>query len=76
MAVKGNVKENSITEKRGLVAFFKGINSEFRKITWPSKEDAKKAFIAVGVVVLIYMVLVGAFDFIFQNLFELIFTLK
>ena len=76
MAVKGNVKENSVVQKNGLGSFFKGIKSEFNKITWPKKEDSKKAFVAVGVVVLVYMVLVGVFDFIFQNLFELIFTLK
>lgn len=76
MAVKGNIKENSVAQKSGLGSFFKGVKSEFNKITWPKKEDTKKAFVAVGVVVLIYMVLVGAFDFIFQNLFELIFTLK
>ena len=76
MAVKGNVKENSVVQKSNIGSFFKGIKSEFNKITWPKKEDTKKAFVAVGIVVLIYMVLVGVFDFIFQNLFELIFTLK
>lgn len=76
MAVKGNVKENSNVQKNSVVTFFKGIRNEFNKIIWPTKEDTKKAFVAVGVVVLIYMVLTGVFDFIFQNLFELIFTLK
>ena len=76
MAVKGNVKENTVGQKNGIGNFFKGIASEFKKITWPKKEDTKKAFAAVGIVVLVYMVLVGAFDFISQNLFELIFTLK
>lgn len=77
MAVKENVNltKNS-SEKGGIIKFFREIKAEFKKITWPSKNDTKKALIAVGVVALIYIVLVGGLDYIFQNLFELIFKLK
>lgn len=77
MAVKENVNltKNS-SEKGGVFKFFREIKAEFKKITWPSKNDTKKALIAVGVVALIYIVLVGGLDYIFQNLFELIFKLK
>ena len=72
MAVKENVNINTKTsEKRGVSKFFR----EVKRITWPSKDDTKKALIAVGVVVLIYIILVGGLDYIFTNLFKLIFKL-
>lgn len=77
MAVKENV---NLTKKSpsngGLLKFFREVKAEVKRITWPSKNETKKALIAVGVVVLIYVVLVGGLDYIFQNLFELIFKLK
>lgn len=77
MAVKENVNltKNS-SEKGGVLKFFRGVKAEFKRITWPSKNDTKKALIAVGVVILIYFVLVGGLDYIFQNLFKLLFNLK
>ena len=51
------------------------LKAEVKRITWPSKDDTKKALIAVGVVVLIYIILVGGLDYIFTNLFKLIFKL-
>ncbi|GAB6168954.1 preprotein translocase subunit SecE [Clostridium carnis] len=77
MAVKENVNLTKNTPvKGGIFKFFREVKAEVKRITWPSKNDTKKALIAVGVVVLIYVVLVGGFDYIFQNLFEFIFKLK
>ena len=69
-----SVKNNA--EKGGILKFFKGIKAEVKIITWPSKEETKKALIAVAVVTLIYVILVGGLDYIFQNLFEVILKLK
>ena len=56
MAIKENVNINTKTsEKRGLSKFFRELKAEVKRITWPSKDDTKKALIAVGVVVLIYI---------------------
>ena len=73
MAVKENVNltKNS-PDKGGVFKFFREVKAEVKRITWPSKNDTKKALIAVSVVVLIYIVLVGGLDYIFQNLFEFI----
>jgi len=70
MKVKNNAK------KSGILNFFKGIKAEVKIITWPSKEETKKALIAVAVVTLVYVILVGGFDYIFQNFFEAILKLK
>ena len=77
MAVKENVNLTKKSPKNGGVfKFFREVKAEVKRITWPSKNETKKALIAVGVVVLIYIVLVGGLDYIFQNLFEWIFKLK
>lgn len=76
MAIKEGVKTKSNSEKNSIAKFFRGIKAEVKRITWPSKDDTKKALIAVGVVVLIYIVLVGGLDYIFSSLFKLIFNLK
>ena len=77
MAVKENVNlTKKSPSKGGLFKFFREVKAEVKRITWPSKNETKKALIAVGVVVLIYLVLVGGLDYIFQNLFKLLFKLK
>ena len=76
MAITEGVKTKSKSEKNSIAKFFREIKAEVKRITWPSKDDTKKALIAVGVVVLIYIVLVGGLDYIFSSLFKLIFNLK
>ena len=76
MAIKEGVKTKSKSEKNSIAKFFREIKAEVKRITWPSKDDTKKALIVVGVVVLIYIVLVGGLDYIFSSLFKLIFNLK
>ena len=77
MAVKENVNLTKKTSGNGgLFNFFRGVKTEVKRITWPSKNETKKALIAVGVVVLIYVILVGGLDYIFSSLFKLIFNLK
>lgn len=73
MAGNNNVKA---AKKSGVMNFFRGVKSEVKRITWPSKKETKKAFIAVAIFVLIYVILVGGLDFVFQNLSELILKLK
>ena len=60
---------------KGIFKFFREVKAEVKRITWPSKNETKKALIAVGVVVLIYLILVGGLDLIFTNLFKFIFNL-
>ncbi|ASW42141.1 preprotein translocase subunit SecE [Clostridium isatidis] len=77
MAVKENVNLTKNTpNKGGIFKFFREVKAEVNRITWPSKNETKKALIAVGVYILIYLILVGGLDYIFQNLFEWILRLK
>jgi preprotein translocase subunit SecE len=52
----GNNKNNSI------VNYFKGVRSEFRKITWASREEVLKTTTIVLTIVLIVAMIIWAFD--------------
>ena len=76
MAVKNNAKTEKAIKNNGLFGFFREVKAEVKRITWPSKDETKKAFIAVIVFTLMYTILVGGLDFIFNNLFKMILKLK
>ena len=75
MADNSKVKSNT-AKKSGVFKFFREVKAEVKRITWPSKKETKKALIAVTVFVLMYVIIIGGFDYIFQNLFEAILKLK
>jgi preprotein translocase subunit SecE len=76
MSVKGNTKTEKAVKNNSLFGFFREVKMEVKRITWPSKDETKKAFIAVIIFTLIYTILVGGFDSIFDNLFKIILKLK
>ncbi|MDR5588743.1 MULTISPECIES: preprotein translocase subunit SecE [Clostridium] len=76
MSVKDIAKTKDAPKNGGLLSFFREVKAELKIITWPSKDETKKAFVAVGVFAIIYIILVGGLDFIFKNLFEMIFNFK
>ena len=76
MTGKNGIKSKNATKKNGILTFLKEVKAEVKKIDWPSKDNTKKALIAVAIVSLGYMILVGGLDYIFQNLFEVILKLK
>lgn len=71
-----NVNTKNTASKGGIFKFFKDVKAEFKRITWPSKNETKKALIAVLGFAIVYIILIGGFDYIFQNLFEVILKLK
>ncbi|GAA0745884.1 preprotein translocase subunit SecE [Clostridium oceanicum] len=73
--IKGS-QQPSATKNKGFMNFFKDLKSEFKRITWASKEDVKKATITVLVFCFVYVLIIGMFDYGFNNLFKLIFNLK
>jgi preprotein translocase subunit SecE len=72
MAVNGNVKEvkQPAGKTNAIVKFFREIKAELKRMTWPTKKDVKKAIAAVVTFCVIYIVLVGVFDYGFNNLFS------
>ncbi|HCW74325.1 MAG TPA: preprotein translocase subunit SecE [Clostridiaceae bacterium] len=64
------------SNSKGLVSFVKETRNEIKKITWPSKEEVKKAIGVVSVIVAIYIVLIAIADFIYNGLLtEILFKL-
>jgi len=46
--------------------FFKGVKTEFKKITWPDKESLGKQSVAVVVVSVVLGAVIAALDFLIQ----------
>lgn len=42
--------------------FFKGVKSEFKKITWPTKDDVLKQTLVVTVITVVVAALIAAID--------------
>ena len=43
--------------------FFKGVKSELKKITWPTKDDVLKQTVVVTVITVVVALLIAAIDF-------------
>ena len=65
-------KKSKPSVKERIVAFWKGVKAEFRKIIWPSKESLKNQTIAVLVVSVVLSVFIRFFDIACQYVVEFI----
>ncbi len=59
-------KQAKSVEKPKKPSFFKGVKSEFKKITWPDKHTTFKQAVAVVVVSIIVGILIAVLDSAFQ----------
>lgn len=50
--------------------YFRDIKSEFKKITWPSKDEILKSTKTVFITVVIFTLILWLFDSVFQNLLK------
>ena len=57
---------------QSIVQFFRDLKAETKRITWPSKEDFKKATLAVIVFCLIWIAIIFVMDIGFKYLFKII----
>ncbi|WML36284.1 preprotein translocase subunit SecE [Clostridium sp. OS1-26] len=75
MAAHDSVKNinKSATSGNRIIGFFKELKAEFKRITWASKENVKKATITVMTFCLVYVVIVGLLDYGFKSLISVIF---
>lgn len=56
----------------GIATYFKGVRSEWGKITWPEKRQVVAETIFVIVIVFVFTVSIYLMDIIFKGLFGLI----
>ncbi|MCM1099908.1 MAG: preprotein translocase subunit SecE [Clostridium sp.] len=54
-------------EKQVRPSFFKGVKSEFKKISWPDRQATFKQSVVVVVISVVVGILIAALDFAFQN---------
>ena len=53
-----------------IVDFFKGLKSEFKKITWASKKSTLRNFVLVLVIVVVAAVAIGLIDWALGGMFN------
>lgn len=64
----GNEKETASLKR----SFFTELKGEFRKIIWPDKKLLGKQSVAVIIAALVIGVLIGALDFVIENVLSFI----
>lgn len=53
-------------EKAAKPSFFKGVKAEFKKISWPGKDDLVKQSIAVVCISVVLGAIIAVLDFLMQ----------
>lgn len=59
-----------------LVSFWNGVKAEFKKITWPDKDDLLKQSVAVVIISVVVGAIITVLDFGIQYGVDFITTLK
>ena len=65
-------EEKKLTIKEQTVAFFKGIKSEWGKISWPQKPQIISETIIVAIVVIFFTIVIFLMDVIFKGILGII----
>ena len=65
------------TQQKGRLAgaaeFVRNVRGELRRVTWPNRDQLQQSTAVVLIIVLVLTGFVAFWDFIFQNLAELVF---
>ena len=64
-------KEQPNTKDR-LINYFKGVKSEWGKITWPTKQQVINETVAVILIVFAFTIFILLLDMVFKGFFNLI----
>ncbi len=54
-------------EKQARPSFFKGVKTEFKKISWPDRQSLLKQSVAVVAISVVLGVIIAILDFVIQN---------
>ena len=57
---------SSATEKPKKVSFFRGVKQEFKKITWPGKNDVVKQTVVVSIISVIVGLIIAGLDLLIK----------
>ena len=53
-------------KKAGIRGWFRGLQSEFKKITWPDKDRLVRETVTVAVVLYVYLFIIATLDMVLQ----------
>lgn len=53
-------------EKKAKSSFFKGVKAEFKKISWPDREDTLKQSVAVVAISVVVGLIIAVLDIVIQ----------
>ncbi|MBR1977657.1 preprotein translocase subunit SecE [bacterium] len=67
-----NQKENKVTLQDSLKAYFKGVKTEWGKISWPQKPQIVSETIIVFIVVVFFTLFTYIIDLVFKGILGLI----
>ena len=70
--------KNTVAKRRktnALTRFFRETTGELRKVSWPTRREAISLTRVVVIVMIAMALLLGGLDFVFFQLFDLIFNL-
>lgn len=65
-------KEDQITTMDSIKTYFKGVKSEWNKITWPERQQILVQTVAVFFVVFVFTLIVYLMDILFKGLLGVI----
>ena len=54
------------TEKKARPSFFKGVKSEFKKISWPDRQSTLKQSVVVVTISVVVGVMIAIMDYVIQ----------
>ena len=64
---KKPVEKKAAPKKAKKAGFFKGVKSEFKKITWPDKNSTFKQSVAVVSISIVAGLIIAVLDFLIQH---------
>ena len=62
-----SVEKKAAPKKAKKPSFFKGVKSEFKKITWPDKNSTFKQSVAVVSISIVAGLIIAVLDFLIQH---------
>jgi len=70
------VAKVSVMNDNPIVRYLRETRAELSKVSWPSRQEATNLTIIVLVTVLVSSIVLGGFDYLFAQLFQLVIGIK
>jgi preprotein translocase subunit SecE len=68
--------QQAVKEPNAIVRYYRETVGELKKVTWPTWEETRRLTGIVLVVITVTAIVLGAFDFLFSELFRLLISFR